>query len=82
MQIVRPEARYDRHRTSIKDVGGKEIWTRELVELSSPAAENEITMRVPASLFAGRDYILEITGRSGNGEPESLDYYSFRVIKK
>ncbi|MCI0489186.1 MAG: hypothetical protein L0229_21555 [Blastocatellia bacterium] len=80
--IARPDARYRDCRALISVVAGERIWTENLPGAESLMPEDKITLRVPAHLFIDQDYVLEITGREGNGEAQSVNHYRFRVVRE
>ncbi len=72
---------YVHFHASLERVGAGEIW-RHTVQRSRRAASNALSIRLPASIFPGGDYLLTLTGTTATGETEVVGDYPFTVVKR
>lgn len=76
------EANYQSYSAKLETVDGQEIWSRGGLKARSIKSGIEVKMRLPARLLSNRDYILSLRGAGAGGQPEDVDEYSFRVVKR
>jgi hypothetical protein len=67
-----------RFQATIGAVGGPHVWSQRSLK---PGA-GVITVRVPANKLPMNDYFLTLSATTPAGEPEEINRYSFRVIRK
>src|SRR5262245_1439519 len=67
-----------RFQAAIRAVGGPPVWSQRSLK---PGA-GVITVTVPANKLPMNDYFLTLSATTPAGEPEEINRYSFRVIRK
>jgi hypothetical protein len=63
---------------AIRAVGGPQAWSQRSLKPRSAA----ITVTVPADKLPENDYILTLSATTPTGEPEEINRYAFRVLRK
>jgi hypothetical protein len=77
---------YESYGASLRRVGGSEIWSHRVQSRrpgvsSTGGRVNSITLRLPAGLLSGGDYLLTLTGKTSSGEEEVAGDYPFTVTR-
>jgi hypothetical protein len=67
-----------RFQAAIRAVGGPPVWSQRSLK---PGA-GVITVTVPANKLPMNDYFLTLSATTPAGEPEEINRYTFRVIRK
>lgn len=73
---------YETYRAELRTVAGQEIWNEKDLHPRETAAGKGVILRVPAKLFANRDYILTLRGLAPSGRLQVAAEYSFREVRK
>ncbi len=78
IRINLDQAAYSVYSAVIETFEGQAIWSRDRI---SPQRDNNnrIILTLPAGIFANRDYILRLKGRSEAGRSAEVGAYPFRV---
>ncbi|MBA3711671.1 MAG: hypothetical protein H0W76_04375 [Pyrinomonadaceae bacterium] len=81
MKVEGEDAR--RFRVSVRTVEGRQIWNRQTVKPRIDGANGAvITVHIPAGKLILGDYILTLSSVKSTGDPEEVNRYFFRVIKR
>lgn len=81
LQVYTEEV-YPRYSAALETVEGRGIWSRNDLKARATPRGRSIVMKLPISVFSGRDYILTLRGTTAAGDVEVVEEYSFRVVKK
>lgn len=73
---------YKSYRAMIRTAEGDEIWSQDGLKPRSTRSDQVITVRLPASRFTSRDYIIKVSAATTGGEVEEVSSYYFRVNRK
>lgn len=63
---------------SVRKVGGPQVWSQRSLKPRSGA----ITITLPADKLTVDDYILTLSATTPTSEPEEINRYAFRVLRK
>ncbi len=66
------------HQATIQTVEGVQVWNRRSLKLQSGA----VSVNVPANKLPLGDYILTLSALTPTGEPEEINRYFFRVVRR
>jgi hypothetical protein len=75
------DGNYPRYEAELQTVEGRTITHIPGSEIQARADEELVVMRVPANLLNPGDYILKLSGMGRNGEPDAVEFYSFRAVR-
>lgn len=73
---------YETYRAEVRTVAGQEIWNEKDLHPRETPSGKGVILRVPAKLFANRDYILTLRGLAPSGRLQVAAEYSFRAVRK
>jgi len=77
LNLRAPSGEWTRYRAEIRNVGQRTAWSsRRLI-----GHGGSITVEVPAGRLPFDDYILTLSGVTGDGRTEEIERYSFRVMR-
>lgn len=79
--ITQPLADYLNYRVALSTVEGQEVWSQKLTIKNNEHLKQLVKVTIPAKIFNNQDYILDLSRVNPAGEPESINKYSFRVVK-
>ena len=68
-----------RYRTVLYNAESVEMWAQSGLKAQGDRGRAAITVILPAELLSRGDYLIKVSGTDGEGEPEPLASYSFRV---
>lgn len=72
---------YEKYRATLSTPEGRKLWSR-VVTHQRATQSGRLTLSVPAGLFKGGDYVLEIGGANAGGDWQSVADYAFRIHRK
>jgi hypothetical protein len=75
------DGNYARYEAELQTVEGRTITHITGSEIQTRANEELVVLRVPANLLNPGDYILKLSGMGRNGEPDAVEFYSFRTVR-
>ena len=75
------DGNYPRYEAELQTVEGRTITHIGGSEIQTRADEELVVLRVPANLLNPGDYILKLSGMGRNGEPDAVEFYSFRAVR-
>ena len=75
------DGNYPRYEAELQTVEGRTITHIPASEIQTRADEELVVLRVPANLLNPGDYILKLSGMGRNGEPDAVEFYSFRAVR-
>lgn len=80
LRLELPAAEHESYRAALLTAEREEVWA---ADAPRPAAGGAATIDVdiPARVVAPGDYQVKLSGRSAAGELESVDRYTFRVVR-
>jgi hypothetical protein len=81
LQLLLTESNYQGYRVALLTDERVEKFTWDGLSIQTALSEKVIDIGVPAELLTRGDYQLRLDGRTLDGDFESLDSYSFRVIR-
>lgn len=73
---------YKSYLVNLTTVDGRSIWKTRPVQARTTTAGASVVVSLPANLLATDDYLVEVSGVSDAGPPESLANYFFSVTRK
>jgi len=84
LQVMAPAPEYRSYQAELKTVGSDlALWRqRRLQARRTKTREAVIDLWLPADILARGDYILELSGITSRGQPESLPPYTFTIERK
>ena len=72
---------YASYSAAIRTAEGREIWSQDGLKPLTRATGKVIVLRLPTRLFSEADYILTLSGITSDGNIETINQYSFTVVK-
>jgi hypothetical protein len=66
------DGRHSSYQAVLQTAEFEEIWSEAALIARAPDGKNRIVLLLPATVLASEDYVLQIQGRVGRGEPETL----------
>ena len=76
------EDRFPSYEVSLSTVEGKQIYKLEaLKSIQSSAAGPVVAVKLPSKLLPRGDYIAALSGRSQTGKSETIDAFTFTVLR-
>jgi hypothetical protein len=82
LQLELEAATHPRYRPVLETVGGEQVWSQAAVPANVPSGTPIVTIELPASLLANRDYVLTLHGEDPAGKREEVAAYAFRVARE
>lgn len=82
LQAAFNDGSHESYRAVIRTVEGRTVWSRPDLKPRAKGGANVITLQMPASVFGNKDYILTLSGLTGNGDFEDVAEYSFNASRK
>jgi hypothetical protein len=82
LQLTFKDTDYLEYQIVLRAIGGAEILNRRNLKLNINRAGATFTVSLPASKFAGGDYMLTLRGASQSGDFEDVSKSLFRVEKR
>src|SRR5258705_13581524 len=65
----------------LQNADGKQLFTFRRLKARKTANGNALLLSVTAKLFKGSDFVLQVSGVTGDGHLEDAGFYSFRITR-
>lgn len=82
LRLALPQSEYTSYRAVLQSVEGVEVASFERLRALETAGGTTILIRLPVKKLSDNDYALRLSGRSAQGQLESVNTYYFRLTRR
>lgn len=79
---IESSGKYKTYRASLQRVGAGEVWRHTFPRSRETLSKEALSVKLPASLFPGGDYLLTLTAETATGETEVVGDYPFTIVRR
>ena len=82
LQLTLERNEYKSYTVRLTTVDGRLVWQARSIHARTTSGRTSLAVALPASLLPTDDYLVEVSGTSDAGSPESLANYFFSITRK